>query len=61
MTYSNSADADQTASERAVWSGSTLFTLHFTKWYVKQTFEKQKLYPKSIKLSFQNLRISIVI
>ena len=25
MTYENSADPDQTAPERAVWSGSALF------------------------------------
>ena len=27
MTYANSADPDQTAPERAVWSGSTLFAI----------------------------------
>ena len=27
MTYANSVDADQTAPERADWSGSTLFAI----------------------------------
>ena len=27
MTYANSVDPDQTASEGAVWSGSTLFAI----------------------------------
>ena len=27
MTYTNSADPDQTAPEGAVWSGSTLFAI----------------------------------
>ena len=42
MAYANSADPDQTALERAVQSGSTLFC-HFTKYFKKQLHKKQNL------------------
>ena len=42
MIYENSADPDQTASEEAVWSGSTLFAIPSSSWWYKCVKKKKK-------------------
>ena len=32
-TFANSVDPDQMASEETIWSGSTLFVIHFVNFY----------------------------
>ena len=47
MTYTNSADPDQTAPEGAVWSGSTLFAMPLSI-LKQQVLKKRNLGQKTV-------------